>query len=127
VLHAIRVSLSREGDRVTVQLQPAGLGKVELMVAREGGELAAHFRVETPEAHQALLAEAPALRNALEAKGISLIQVSVDLEGRADDRGGAPGRGRRAGRRPANGSEGAPLESSSPAPGWRPWGFEARV
>ncbi|MBI5443083.1 MAG: flagellar hook-length control protein FliK [Deltaproteobacteria bacterium] len=100
VVRGVRLSLSREGDKLTVHLEPASLGKVQLVLARSEEGLAAHFRVETPQAQQALVSEAPLLRQALESKGIPLVEVFVDMNDQG--RGGAEGRSARKGpaRRP---------------------------
>lgn len=66
---------------MTVKLEPESLGKVQVVLSREGAGITAHFRVETPQAQQALLAEAPLLRESLESKGVPLVQVSVDVDG----------------------------------------------
>lgn len=128
VLSVARFSLSREGERVTVQLEPESLGKVQLIVEREGPGLVARFRVETPEAHTALVAEAPMLRRELEAQGLTLVRVSVDLE---DGTGNwreqrTP---KRPGRRAAASYAIGDLPPEVPDAGAlrRNWGFDARV
>lgn len=131
VAHAVRMAVSRGGDRVTVRLEPEHLGKVEVVLAREpaGAGLTAHLRVENPQAHQTLSTEMPLLRQALEARGVNLVHVQVDL----DDRQAG---GERAGKGPANRSRrgGGPQAAAGEgedlavrAHPWRPWGFEAVI
>jgi flagellar hook-length control protein FliK len=114
-----------------VRLEPEHLGKVEVVLAREpaGAGLTAHLRVENPQAHQALSTELPLLRQALEARGVNLVHVQVDL----DDRQAG---GERAGKGPSHrsrrggGLELAPGEGedlAARAHPWRPWGFEALI
>lgn len=127
MLRVARLATARLGERVSVQLEPESLGRVHLVVSREGQGMAAHFRVETPEAQQALTAEAPLLRRELEAQGLSLLRVSVDL----DERSGAwreARQERRPGRR-ANAYGRTEEISPDPlaAPRRRSSGFEARV
>jgi flagellar hook-length control protein FliK len=85
--------------------------------------------VENPQAHQALSTEMPLLRQALEARGVNLVHVQVDL----DDRQAG---GERAGKGPANRSRrgGGPQAAAGEgedlavrAHPWRPWGFEALI
>ncbi|GAB4263595.1 MAG: hypothetical protein Kow0092_14670 [Deferrisomatales bacterium] len=125
VAQAVRVVWARGGDRVTVQLEPEHLGKVHVVLAREAEGITAHFRVESAQAHQALTAEAPALRQALEGRGIPLVQVHVDMDGREEQRQGA--QQRRTARKGARALDEAP-ESAQPSPGgWKPWGFDAHA
>ncbi|MBI5017369.1 MAG: flagellar hook-length control protein FliK [Deltaproteobacteria bacterium] len=128
VIRLTHLAVGRQGDRITVHLEPESLGKVQLVVSRDGEGLVARFRVETPEAHQALVAETPMLRRELEAQGMTLVRVSVDLED-----GSAGGREPRTARRALRrGTLTRPLgELSSDVPNAsalrRTWGFDARV
>jgi flagellar hook-length control protein FliK len=111
---------------VTVQLEPESLGRVHLVLAREPQGLVAQFRVETPEAHQALLGEASVLKRELEAQGVPLVRVTVDLDREAAER-----REPRESRRTARRSLRSPAFETQPlseAPAHRRlWGFETRV
>ncbi|MHB8766092.1 MAG: flagellar hook-length control protein FliK, partial [Deferrisomatales bacterium] len=127
VAQGVRVALARGGDRVTVQLEPAHLGKVHLVLTREEGGVAAQFRVETPQAQQALTGDLPALRQALEAKGLNLVHAWVDL---AHDRSGGREEGQRPSHHRRRAARVAPVGDGEgrPEPGpWRGRGFEARV
>jgi flagellar hook-length control protein FliK len=86
VSKVLHLSMSPRGDSVTVQLEPEHLGKVQVVLIREAQGLVANFRVETPAAHGALIAEASELRRGLEAQGIQLVRVSVELESQTPDR-----------------------------------------
>ncbi|NOY44178.1 MAG: flagellar hook-length control protein FliK [Deltaproteobacteria bacterium] len=121
----MRLAVHRGGERVTVQLEPEHLGRIHVEVVREGGRLSAQIRVETPQAHQLLAAELPALRAAAEARQVPLIHVTVELDhGQGRGEGGDPGPRRRH-RRPAGGD---PVEEEvSVGTSWMPWGFEARI
>ncbi len=126
VAHGVRLAMARGGDRVTVQLAPEHLGKVHLVLTRESGGLSAHFRVETPQAQQALTGELPLLRQVLETRGLPVVHAWVDLadgrerEGRGDTPGGRPRRGAKG---PA--AAGGPEEVATGP--WRTWGFDARA
>ncbi len=122
---AVRLAVHRGGERVTVQLEPKRLGRVHVEVVREGGGLSAQIRVETPQAHQLLAAELPALRAAAEARQVPLIHVTVELDqGQGRGEGGDSGPRRR--HRRAAGAETAE-EDVSVGTAWMPWGFEARI
>ncbi|MEW6489018.1 MAG: flagellar hook-length control protein FliK [Thermodesulfobacteriota bacterium] len=131
VAHAVRMAVSRGGDRVTVRLEPEHLGKVEVVLAREpaGAGLTAHLRVENPQAHQALSTEMPLLRQALETRGVNLVHVQVDLDDRqagGERAGKGPAhRSRRGGGPQAAAGEGEDLAVRAHL--WRPWGFEALI
>jgi hypothetical protein len=129
VAQAVRVSLARGGNRVTVRLEPESLGKVHVVLAREAGGVTAHFRVETPQAHQALQGDMTQLRQALESRGVPLVEVFVDLD-HGQSRGESPWAGLD-GRRRRSRPELAGLDAADEIPvrpaTWRPWGFDARV
>ncbi len=128
VAREVRLAVARGGDRVTVRLEPESLGKVQVVLTREGGGITAHFRVENPQAHQALAGDAPMLRQVLEAKGVPLVQVSVELEDRGAGGRNPWGHSRGRSRRGGNGREGeAAEEVLLRTASWRPWGFDARI
>jgi flagellar hook-length control protein FliK len=129
VVDPVRFAVTKGGDKVTVQLQPESLGRVHVELAREAGGVSAHFRVESPQAQQALSTDLALLRQALEEKGVPLVQVHVELDQRGDRereawlRAGTPRR-----RRGAREDELQEIDEIAlrPTP-WRPWGFEARI
>jgi flagellar hook-length control protein FliK len=129
VAQAVHIAVSRGGDRVAVHLEPEHLGRVEVILSRDAGGVTAHLRVESPQAHQALASELPALRQALEARGVSLVHVQVDLDDHSQG-GQRPGR-EAGGRRRRGASGGGPGELAQDlltgAERWRPWGFEALI
>lgn len=133
VAHAVRMAVARGGDRVTVRLEPEHLGRVEVVLAREpaGAGLTAHLRVENPQAHQALSTEMPLLRQALEARGVNLIHVQVELDDRqagGERTGRGPAhRSRRGAGPPASRGGGEGEDLAARARPWRPWGFEALI
>jgi len=129
VAHAVHVAVSRGGDRVSVRLEPEHLGRVEVVLGREAGGVTAHLRVESAQAHQALTAEIPLLREALEARGVSLVHVQVDLDdgSQGGQRPGSEAGGRRR-RGGPGGGQAEPSQAASAGGGpWRPWGFEALI
>lgn len=124
VSRAVRVAIRTGSDRMTVQLEPEHLGRVHVEVAREAGGLTAHIRVETPQAHQLLLNELPALRAAAETRQVPLVHVAVEFDrgdGRHGDRPDPRPRGRR--RAGAESLEDEVAVRSA----WMPWGFETRI
>lgn len=129
VARTVRMAIARGSNQVMVRLEPENLGKVRVTLTREGGGLAAHFRVESPQAHEALTMEVPMLRQALESRGVSVVHVSVDLEREAERGRDGWERPKDRGRRSDASSARADLpEEMDIAPSsWRPWGFEARV
>ncbi len=72
-------------DRVTVRLFPPELGRVEVTLHRRRNGLAARFRVETPEALRVLGDGMAALRQGLEARGVEVLHVVVDLRDASQD------------------------------------------
>ncbi|GAB4246432.1 flagellar hook-length control protein FliK [Deferrisoma sp.] len=123
VSRAVRVAIRTGSDRMTVQLEPEHLGRVQVEVAREAGGLTAHIRVETPQAHQLLVNELPALRAAAETRQVPLVQVAVEFDRGGGRHGGRPDprpRGRR--RAPDPLDDEVTVRSA-----WMPWGFETRI
>jgi len=129
VANAVHVAIRNGGDRVSVHLKPEHLGRVEVVLSREAGGVTAHLRVESAQAHQALTAEVPVLRQALEARGVSLVHVQVDLDDSSQGGqrpGGETGGRRRRGFSGRGQNEFAQGEGVTPER-WRPWGFEALI
>ena len=130
IANAVRVAVLRGGDQVTVQLEPAALGKIHVVLVHGDEGVRASFRVENPLTHQSLQADAPLLKQALEARGVNVAHISVELE-QGDRQGRDPLTRHSQGRRRRIGDEDdgeMMLDDLSlrPEP-WRPWGFEARA
>lgn len=130
VLNAVKVLVSRGGDSMTVRLEPDALGKVEIVLVRDQSGVTAHFRVETPQAQQAIAGDVASLRNALEAKGVPVAHVVVDLNKDHDQQSAAENKGQSRKRR--GGGLISALDDGEDFPGgsrpeWRPWGFEALI
>ena len=128
--NAVRVAVLRGGHEVTVQLEPETLGKVQVVLVHGDEGVRASFRVENPLTQQSLQADAPLLKQALEARGVNVAHISVELE--QGDRQGRDPLGRHAqGRRRLFGGGGdgdMNLDDLALRPQqWRPWGFEARA
>jgi hypothetical protein len=66
---------------VEIRLSPETLGDLKIDLRIHGGSMDAAVRAATPEAREALLREAPALREALASGGITLNSFDVSLSG----------------------------------------------
>lgn len=93
-LERVQWAWSRGMERVTVRLFPPTLGRVEVTLQRRRDGLAARLRVETPEALRVLGDGMTALRQGLEARGVEVLHVVVDLRDPGED-----GRRQQTGRR----------------------------
>lgn len=128
VKSGLSMALLKRGEHVVVKLNPEALGKVEVDLVRTSEGLTARFKVESPEARDALNAQLPEMKESIEARGVNLASVKV-LLGDTGAEGFGPGReaqrrfGRGAGRfNNQNAPEETPVLES-----WKPWGFEATV
>ena len=126
---SVRLAWDRGRGEVRVRLDPPSLGRVHVTLSRDAEGVVARLKVETTEALNLLAASTPALRLALESRGLEVSHVSVALGGRGDSEGDRP-RARRDrtmrrgdGRSPLGGDE-PPV---SPGPGWRARGFETLI
>lgn len=68
----------KDGGTVTMRLNPEKLGAVQVRLDVQDGQVAAAFRVESPEARRLLDQELPALRSALEARGLDVDRIHID-------------------------------------------------
>ena len=131
IANAVRIAILQGGDRVTLQLEPETLGKVHVVLMHSEEGVRANFRVESPLTQQALQADTALLKQALEARGVNVAHVSVELEQgdqQTRDPLGRQAQGRR--RRLGDGGDDAEmlLDDVGLRPeSWRPWGFEARA
>ncbi len=127
--HSVRVAWARGQDRVELRLDPPHLGKVRIVLSRDAGAVSARFRVETPEAQHLLHQAIPQMREALEARGVSVAQVSVGVDAGQDRDGRTPDQGRTRRRRglAAGMEEDVPPDRPAPGGRLRPWGFETTI
>lgn len=113
----IRLAHSQAFSRARLNLKPAELGGVEIVLHRGAGGVAAAVVAETPEAARLLEASGEDLRRRLEAQGVelSVFSVSVAADDSAPGRDGTPGPASGPGRASGNdfGGDGAP--SAQPA------------
>lgn len=75
----IAAALNGSGGTVTMRLSPEVLGSLQVRLDLHGSTVAARFRVESDEARKLLDQHMPALRSALEARGLVVDRVVVDL------------------------------------------------
>ncbi|EHM09596.1 flagellar hook-length control protein [Thermanaerovibrio velox DSM 12556] len=71
-------------NRATVVVEPPSLGRVEVQLLLDGGELSARIRVENRELLGLVQAQSQRLKESLEAQGLQVSGLSVDL--RNDER-----------------------------------------
>ncbi len=128
IARSVRLAWDRGRGEVRVRLDPPSLGRVQVTLSRDTDGVVARLKVETPEALKLLTAGTPALRHALESRGLEVSHVSVALEDRGDPERDRPRPRRERVRRSAgalriDGDETA----ASPGPAWRPRGFETLI
>jgi len=87
VLQAIQQAegLSDGKGVIKLQLDPAHLGKVEITIQRNGGQLDVTFKVESAEAEQALRERSSELGQTILGKGSSWNEVNVTIENESDE------------------------------------------
>ena len=78
VLRQLRASLAPGRREISLNLNPAELGRMQLRLAVRGGRLTAHLKAESPEALAAIERQLPELSASLEAQGFEV--QSFDLE-----------------------------------------------
>lgn len=81
IAHVLRASISRGGSRVTLQLEPAELGRLRVQMSIRGGELFARFETQTDNARQWLEQGMDQLRESLASGGLRLVQATVESRG----------------------------------------------
>jgi len=89
---AIKVTAQNGGATARITLHPQELGAVEIHLRYQADGVTATIRADNPQAAQTLQQAAPDLRRALEAQGLTLLNLDVrDRNGQAAD-GDAPRR-----------------------------------
>lgn len=74
--------MSREGlHQAKLQLDPAHLGRVDILLDLEGGDARLQFSAQQPQVKEALEAVLPRLREALAEQGMNLTDASVSYSG----------------------------------------------
>lgn len=72
------------GGTLTMKLNPQSLGEVRVEVTLKEGAATARFEASTPSAHRLLTDNLSTLRQALEAKGVRVETLSVELRSVAE-------------------------------------------
>lgn len=105
----ISAVLNQKGGALTMRLTPPSLGHVRIVMALKGGQVSVELEAGNARAHDLLRSQLPALRQSLEAKGLTVERLGVQLSANAhqghagsggDHQSGATGGGGNAGGRP---------------------------
>lgn len=75
----LMAAVQQKGGTVTVRLEPETLGSMRVRMELSGGVVRATFEVTTPEARDLLGSRLDALRSSLEAKGLGVERLQVQL------------------------------------------------
>ena len=76
-------ALRQNGGSVTIRLQPEALGDLKIKMSLEPGKVAASFEVQTDQARHLLGKTMDTLRTALEARGLEVDRLDVQVADRA--------------------------------------------
>lgn len=91
ILRQLKAQLAPGRRELTMRLDPAELGRLQLRLALRSGRLTATLRVESPEALDALQRQLPELAASLEDQGFEVQDFDLDLADPGDlDRGPDP-------------------------------------
>lgn len=74
--------LRQNGGSLTMRLQPEALGELTIRMDLKPGQVAATFEVESDQAQQLLRSQLSALRSALEARGLTVDSLTVEVSQR---------------------------------------------
>jgi len=83
IARAARAQLDGSHSELTVRLEPPALGAVHMRVLSEGAALTAHMQVATEVSRELIQDNLPTLKQALADAGINVSQVSVGVDGGA--------------------------------------------
>lgn len=75
--------LRQNGGSLTMRLQPEALGELTIRMDLKPGQVAAAFEVESDQAQQLLTSRLSALRSALEARGLNVDSLTVEVSQRS--------------------------------------------
>jgi Flagellar hook-length control protein FliK len=75
----LAAALRQKGGTVTLRLQPEALGDLKIRMALEPGKVAARFEVSTDQARELLGRTMDSLRTALEARGLAVDRLEVQV------------------------------------------------
>ncbi len=79
VVKGLRSVINQRGGTLTLRLNPAELGAMRISVKMDGTAVAAQFQASTAAASQALNQNLAALRHALEAQGLTVENLNVQV------------------------------------------------
>ncbi|UCG33032.1 MAG: flagellar hook-length control protein FliK [Phycisphaerales bacterium] len=79
VVRAARAQIGARHSQVDLQLEPPELGRVRISVRMNGSTIQMHVQTQTEQAHQLLNSRAAELRNTLQAQGLNLERVHIEL------------------------------------------------
>jgi len=87
----LAAALRQGGGRVTMRLEPHSLGRLTVQLQMKGERVSARFEASSDQARQLLESARTELRAALEAKGLVVERVQIQMS-EAPDQGGAGAR-----------------------------------
>jgi Flagellar hook-length control protein FliK len=87
-IEALRLELNADGRQARLELQPAELGRVAVQLELRAKSVRAVLRVESKHALEALQNQMPELRQAFEARGLSVEHIELHFDPRNAANGG---------------------------------------
>lgn len=112
VLEQVRLFVQPGMRRATLELTPANLGRIDVEISVDRGELAAHLRVDAVDTYEALQRHMPELRASLERAGLDVTQLELSFGARGEN---APQQQQRGEERAFTNSPGAPRGGATSA------------
>jgi flagellar hook-length control protein FliK len=85
VLEQVRLFVQPGMRRATLELTPANLGRIDVEISVDRGELAAHLRVDAVDTYEALQRHMPELRASLERAGLDVTQLELSFGARGEN------------------------------------------
>ncbi|HBU12265.1 MAG TPA: hypothetical protein DEB31_05915 [Clostridiales bacterium] len=77
IIDQVKTMVSGEKQEIVLQLKPAHLGGLTIMLASEGGKMVAKLVTASKEAHLAIQAEMQAMQQELRDRGINVVEMEV--------------------------------------------------
>ena len=84
VLEQVRFFVQPGMKHATLELTPANLGRIDVEISMDRGELAAHLRVDAIDTYEALQRHMPELRASLERAGLDVTQLELSFGARGE-------------------------------------------
>jgi flagellar hook-length control protein FliK len=85
VLEQVRFFVQPGMRHATLELTPANLGRIDVDISVDRGELAAHLRVDAIDTYEALQRHMPELRASLERAGLDVTQLELSFGARGEN------------------------------------------